>query len=406
MPQESAEGADPGVVAVLSTTTWVQALCSAAMLLVPTLAPQIAGSFGIAAGLVGLQVSLLYGFAMVTSTQAGGMVRRHGACRSSQYAMLLVAAGCGIALLGTPWALAITTVLLGISYGMTNPAAAVLLTRYTPSRYRNVVYSIKQTGVPLGGIIAGLMAPPLAQIWSWEAAFLVIALAALVTTLALQIPRVRWDADRDPTARVRGLGSLTVLFRRREIRWLGLGGFCMAAVQLSLLSFAVAFMVEDLLIGLVLAGIILSFVHAAGVIGRILWGAVADRLGRSIPVLYGLAVSMGLLFVAIAMLSTDSPLWLVVTLLLAAGGTAIAWNGVFLAEVARRSALSEVSESTAAVLVLVYMGVLAGPAMVSGVLALTGSYSTAFMLPAAFAAAALVCLWICTREPGDPTRAG
>ncbi len=386
-----------GVLPALVATTWVQAVASAAMLLVPTLAPQIAAALGVATGLVGLQVSLLYGFAMLTSMQAGVLVRRRGACRTSQYALLLVVCGCVVALASTALALLLTTVLLGLAYGMTNPSAAQLLARFTPPRHRNVVYSIKQTGVPLGGILAALAAPPLAQALGWQAAFLALAVVAGGTTLLLQVRREAWDSDRDPAARGRGLGSLGVLIQRREILWLGMMGFCLAAVQMSLLSFAVAFMVEELLISLVIAGVIMSVVHAAGVIGRIGWGLLADRLGRSLPLLHGLAVAMGILFLAIAFLGSETPRWLVVTVLVAAGATAIGWNGVFLAEVARRSPHAEVGEATGAALVLTYLGVLAGPAMVGLLLALGAGYGSAFLLPAAFSAAAVLSLLGCGR---------
>ena len=384
-------------VLVVLITTWVQAVCSAAMLLVPTLAPQIAAAFDLPTGLVGLQVSLLYGVAMLASMQAGSLVRRTGACRSSQYAMGLVTVGCVIALLGSPAALVVTTLLLGAAYGLTNPAAAQLLARFTPHAHRNVVYSIKQTGVPLGGIMAGILAPPIAQAWNWQAAFVGLAVMSGLTALLLQRPRGLWDSDRDPSARMRGAGSLGVLVRRRPILWLGLTGFCLAAAQLSLLSFAVAFMVEELLISLVVAGLIISAMHAAGVVGRVTWGMLADRLGRSVTVLYGLAIAMVVLFSMVAMLGEASPVWLVVALLMAAGATAIGWNGVYLAEVARRSPQAEVGDATGAVLVLTYMGVLTGPALFSLIVGLTGSYGHTFLLPAVAAVMGMLCLTMCTR---------
>ncbi|APX92609.1 hypothetical protein BWR19_06455 [Halomonas sp. 1513] len=382
---------------VLLATTWVQTLCSAAMLLVPTLAPQIAAAFGLPTGLVGLQVSLLYGVAMLVSLQAGAVASRLGACRASQVAMLVVAAGCAVALWQTPLSLLVTTLLLGVAYGMTNPAASKLLTRFTPAQHRNMVYSIKQTGVPLGGILAGIAAPPLAQVWSWHVTFLLLGAMSLLTACWLQTRQPNWDRDGDAVAPGKGIGSLALLCRRRSLRWMGLAGFCLAAAQLSLLSFAVAFMVEELTITLVMAGIVVSVMHAAGVAGRLGWGFLADRLGRSLPVLTGLAIGIAVLFALLALTGTHLPQWLVVVLLVLAGATAIGWNGVYLAEVARTSATAEVSEATAAVLVLTYMGVLTGPAGVTLLVWLTGSYAISLLLPALAALMAVVCLARCVR---------
>jgi predicted MFS family arabinose efflux permease len=391
---------------VLAATTWVQVLCSGGMLLVPTLAPQVAAAFGIPTGWVGLQVSLLYGVAMLASLQSAVLARRLGGCRASQMAMALVMGGCALALIGTPLALLATTLLLGLAYGLTSPAAAELLSRFTPPERRNLVYSIKQTGVPLGGVLAGLMAPPLAAIWNWQAAFLAVGAACLATLLLLQPRRSRWDASRDASVRMQGAGSLGVLRRYPAMRWLGATGFCLSAAQLSLLSFAVAYMVEELLLSLVLAGAVVSLVHVAGVTGRLVWGALADRLGGSLPVLFGLAGVIAVIFFLLAVLGTAVPTWVTLTLMVLAGGTAVAWNGVYLGEVARRCEPGEVGEATAAVLVLTYMGVLVGPALFSLIVWLTDSYAVGFLLPTVTGALAVFCLLRCVRSDGLAASAG
>ncbi|MFO8044746.1 MAG: MFS transporter [Halomonas sp.] len=382
---------------VLAVTTWVQVLCSGGMLLVPTLAPQVAAAFGVPTGWVGLQVSLLYGVAMLTSLQSAVLARRLGGCRASQLAIALVMVGCALALIGSPLALLATTLMLGLAYGITSPAAAELLTRFTSPERRNLVFSIKQTGVPLGGVLAGLLAPPLAAYWNWQAAFLAVSGASLATLLLLQPQRAHWDATRDASVRMRGVGSLDVLRRDRAMRWLGATGFCLSAAQLSLLSFAVAFMVEELLLTLVMAGAIVSLVHVAGVSGRLAWGALADRLGGSLQVLFGLAGVIATVFLLLALLGTRVPTWLTIILMVVAGATAVGWNGVYLAEVARRCRPGEVGEATAAVLVLTYMGVLVGPALFSLIVWLTGSYAVGFLLPTMTGALAVLCLVNCVR---------
>jgi len=382
---------------VLAATTWVQVLCSGGMLLVPTLAPQVAAAFGVPTGWVGLQVSLLYGVAMLASLQSAVLARRLGGCRASQLAMALVMGGCALALIGTPLGLLATTLMLGLAYGITSPAAAELLTRFTPPERRNLVFSIKQTGVPLGGVLAGLVAPPLAALWNWQAAFLAVGAACLATLLLLQPRRAHWDATRDASVRMQRAGSLDVLRRDRAMRWLGATGFCLSAAQLSLLSFAVAYMVEELLLTLVVAGAVVSLVHVAGVSGRLAWGALADRLGGSLPVLFGLAGVISVIFFLLAVLGTAVTTWVTITLMVVAGATAVGWNGVYLGEVARRCQPGEVGEATAAVLVLTYMGVLVGPALFSLIVWLTGSYAVGFLLPMLTGALAVFCLINCVR---------
>lgn len=382
---------------VLASTTLVQAFCSAAMLAVPTLAPQLAESLDLPIALIGLQMSVLYGIAMLVSAQAGAWVKRKGGCRISQHAMLLVVLGCLMIAGSSPLTLLLGTVALGLSYGLTNPAAAHLLTRFTTPHRRNMVFSIKQTGVPLGGMIAGICAPPFAHRFGWQWAFVGLALLAGLTSIVLQRWRTGWDDDRRPGHRSGGFSSLKVLHSSPPTLWLGLTGCCLAAGQLSLLTYLVAYMVEDLLITLVTAGLVMSAVHFAGVCGRIAWGAIADKVGSSLVVLSCLAVAMAGLFMSTTLIDADWPRWIMVTVFVALGATAVGWNGVFLAAVAQRNAPDTVSDATGAVLVLTYLGVLIGPSSFALVLSTTGSFGLSFLLPAAFSVLALVCLALCGR---------
>src|SRR5690606_40758084 len=43
-----------------------------------------------------------------------------------------------------------------------------LMMRFTPRENLNMVFSIQQTGIPLGAILAALAAPPIAVAWSWQ----------------------------------------------------------------------------------------------------------------------------------------------------------------------------------------------------------------------------------------------
>ena len=87
---------------------------------------------------------------------------------------------------------------------MTNPASSHLLSKSASDRSRNLVFSIKQTGVPLGGIAAGLMTPPLTVAYGWPVAFGVAAVATFSVIAALQPLRLAWDSDRDPGIRLMG----------------------------------------------------------------------------------------------------------------------------------------------------------------------------------------------------------
>ena len=92
-----------------------------------------------------------------------GLIRRMGGVRALQVCLLLGAAS--LLLFHVPsLALALlASALIGLSNGAANPAGSEVLQRFTPAARRNFVFSIKQAGVPLGGVIAGLAIPPLVE---------------------------------------------------------------------------------------------------------------------------------------------------------------------------------------------------------------------------------------------------
>ena len=70
----------------------------------------------------------------------------------------------GIALfaLASPVVCVIGAFMLGMGYGPVTPASSALLSTRAPDRLRNIIMSIRQTGVPLGGLIGLLgVLPPL-----------------------------------------------------------------------------------------------------------------------------------------------------------------------------------------------------------------------------------------------------
>src|SRR5690554_2678612 len=136
MTETKAEGATQGIglkglPGVLLATLSTQAVASWAMLALASIAPIVAESFGLPPALIGYQIAIIYGVAMLVSLIAGGFVMRWGACRVSQIALLACGTGCLIAMVPSLLAIAVSSILIGSAYGLTNPSAAHLLSRHT-----------------------------------------------------------------------------------------------------------------------------------------------------------------------------------------------------------------------------------------------------------------------------------
>ncbi|WP_370156283.1 MFS transporter [Ferrovibrio sp.] len=380
---------------VLAATTTTQSLTTLSALALSAVAPKAAADLGIGPALVGYQVSLVYGGAVITSLIGGGFVARLGATRTSQIALWLAAAGCLLSAIGTLPTLALGALVIGLGYGCTNPGASHLLARTDSGGHMNLIFSIKQCGVPIGGMLAGLLIPPITLAFSWRAGLATVAALALLVSAALMAYRRNWDADRQRTARlfVSPLAGLRLIWRHPILRWLALCSFAFSAVQLSLVSLLVTYLVTEVQIDLVTAGGLLAIAQVAGASGRLGWGWLADRLrsGSKAMILNGLLAAAAA--VATAFVTGGWP-WLGIAAAVALFGfCAIGWNGVFMAVIARQAPRDSIGLATGATLSITFAGVVVGP---SGFAALHDgiglTYASGYLLMAAITLVGVWCM--------------
>lgn len=380
---------------VLAATLATQSLTTLCALALSAVAPRAAADLGIGPALVGYQVSVIYAGAVITSLAGGGFVRRLGATRASQLALWLTAAGCLLSSLGTLPSLASGALVIGLGYGCTNPAASHLLSRTRSSAHMNLIFSIKQCGVPVGGVLAGLLLPPITLLWSWQAGLAVCALLALILSAALFVVRKAWDADRTAAAQlfISPLAGLTLIWRHPILRWLAICSFAYSAVQLSLTGLLVTYLVAEIGIDLVLAGSLLAIAQIAGAAGRLAWGWLADRLrsGSKVLIINGLIAALAAVVTALIAVNWAVPL--IAAVVAVFGFCAVGWNGVFMAVIARQAPPQSIGLATGATLSITFAGVMIGPsgfAMLHDSLGLT--YADGYLLMAGVTLLGVLCM--------------
>ncbi len=368
------------VIAVVAASTVALIGASMSGAIFPVIAPRLARDLDVPASLIGYQVSITYGTAALTSLVLGSLIARHGACRITQLGLALCITAMFLTMTASVPAIVIASILIGAGTSAMNPAAAHLLYRFSPPRNRNLIFSIKQTGVPMGWLLIALTAPGITLAFGWRWALALVIVIAMTVLLALQRVRTQWDGDRDrdSTNKPSWFAGLHLIWRMRSLRWMAIAAFCYTFVQLCLGTFLVTMMVEEAGYTLVAAGVLLSLTQAAGVAGRVFWGWLTDRIGDGFSMLLALNLVM---IVCCALTATISPQWPAFALALlffAFGATAIGWNGIFLAEVVKNSPHGMVSVVTAGASLWSYAGILTGPAMFSTLYRWTGSYTVTF----------------------------
>jgi MFS family permease len=368
----------------LPVTTFVQAASSAAVIGPTVAAPPLLQRLQLGPAAVGVFVALVYLGAMIATQIGAFVVRRHGPIRASQVALLCSAAG--LVLLALPWLPLVTlgALLIGLGYGPITPASSQMLARTADPRSYALVFSIKQTGVPLGGVIAGLMVPALVALAGAVAALsglaaLCAAAASGAAPLARELDRERDRAARWPTA-AQVLAPTRVVTGHAVLRAIALCSLVFSIVQVSLTSYMVSYLTGDLRWTLAAAGAALAASQVAGVVSRIGWGFVADRWLGAQRMLLWLALGMTACGLLVPWLRPATPALAVVALMCAYGATAVGWNGVYLATVARVAPPGQAGTATAGTLFFTFLGVVIGPPLFGAAGTALGALGSAYAL--------------------------
>lgn len=385
-----------GVLWPLAATLLAQILTSWANLTVPVFAVRFAADIDVPAAWIGLYVSVTYLAGMTSGVIGSPFIIRYGAIRMLQICLLLCAISLALLTTGSLIVTVLCAIILGLGYGPTTPASSHILSAQTPEKFMPLVFSIKQTGVPFGGMLAGAIVPVVVLAYSWQIAALVVGALCLVTAVVLQPLRDSLDADRIPrqALMVNPSHSILMVWRHTGLRRLSLLSMAYSAVQMSLLSYLVTYLVEAIERDLVTAGLVLAAAQVAGVGGRILWGAVAGILLSARLVLIGLGLLMAAASIVMAFVAPDWHITAIFAMAVVYGATAVGWNGVMLAELSRLSPAGQAVSATGGSLFFTFGGVMVGPALFGAWVTSTGSYPSGFLILAALGliGAALV-LW-------------
>lgn len=374
----------------LIATLAIQALVSMAVLTPPVFAPLAAPEIGVSANAIGLYTSVVYAAAAVSAAASGGPIRRHGAIRVSQLCLAFCAAGLALTASASLAPVLLGAVLIGIGYGPVTPASSHLLIRQTPPARRALVFSIKQTGVPVGGALAGILVPALVLGLGWKGAALATAAASSLLALLVQPLHRTLDVDADPTARAeRGvMAAIRLVLASPVLRRLALASLAFSGMQLCFSAFVVTFLTERVGLPLVAAGAMMAAAQAAAIGARILWGWVADRFLAPGQLLALLGFAMALAAAVLGLVTPGWPVAAIAAVTVALGASGLGWNGVYLAEVARLAPAGAAGAVTGGAMSLTFLGVVIGPALFSAVVGASGSYRPAFLAAAFFAACA------------------
>ncbi|MBT5110401.1 MAG: MFS transporter, partial [Rhodospirillaceae bacterium] len=297
---------------------------------------------------------------------------------------------------GALWLYPLGAVLLGAG-AVSTPASSHILAKYCPRHLAPVVFSIKQTGVPVGSLIGGLLIPALLGVGFYiatigESVYLDAYGAAFVSALIvysmvvwLQPFRAYFDSDRDPSVRPSFAGvsdTMKIVLSTPRLRDLAFGAFSFGGLQSIYAGFFILYLIDGLEYSEVDAGLVYAIASSTAVAARIGWGWLGSTL-VSPRIVMGLIGVFG--FVASVMVGYFDFGWSVgaiTTVAILYNITALSWHGVLLAETARLAPPDQVGGVTGGVLSFTSIAMMIYPAIYGGMLAVTGSYGLGFFFAA------------------------
>lgn len=346
------------------------------------LGPLLVEQFELTATEFGLLWFVSFAFAGAFSIASGTMSDRFSAryMLGGTFALatlaLLVAGGAS----SFAWLIAVA-VLSGLAQSVSNPATNAIVATTVPPRQQGLVLGIKQSGVQMSQLFAGISLPSIALLLGWRAALFtcaVIGVIGLILTWRV-VPRGA------PVGQQGGFRSRPRL--GRGVWWLTAYVFLMGAVTQATNVYLPLYAYRVLDVSAIKAGLIVAALGGIGVVARLAWGRIADRTDDMQLSLLLLAVLACLALVAFVLAATAGEwlMWLGIGLF---SLSALAANVIIMLTIVRTSHPDAIGHASGWASLGLYAGFMVGPLSFGHIVDTTVGFTTAWI--AALAVAALL----------------
>lgn len=289
-------------------------------------------------------------------------------------AALAVAASSGF------WSLVISCLGLGLGNGIQNPAGSAAVMRWFPQHQRGFAMGIRQTGVPIGGMLAAGVAPILALHYGWRSAYLAGGILSFIGAVLIVV--AYFDPPRRPATGQVAMRSLRDLIRDKRLLRLALIFSCQVFTQMAATTYFVLFLHEAFNTSVVTAGVLFVVVNIAAMVARICWGLISDRRfqGKRRPVLVIIIALTVFSTLCASLLPSHTPLWLVSVLSVLFGISAFAWTGILGTLVIEIAGPESAGSSISMVQVLAMPATLLAPPLFGLLADLSGTYHISWLV--------------------------
>jgi len=291
-------------------------------------------------------------------------------------------------------------VVTGWGYSIVNPATAKGVFESFPPSRRATAMGIKQTGVPLGGVIAAMLGA-FATVGAWHWITVVIA-AITVAGAGLCLLIVEKPRPRDGAGATSRFGRLGEVARDFNFGRFVLSNMMFNVGQNNFFSYLTLFVREVAQASQELAGLCYGVAQTASVVGRLGWGAISDFLfgGRRKGLTVGIGIAAAILLASMALIDARAGMILALALAGLLGVTVASYAPLMQTMAVEAVQPRLAGSATGYTLVGTYVGSIAGPPLFGWVVDVTGQFVSGWYLCAGLVATGVVLLVFGFRERG------
>lgn len=355
LPISEADSVQPSTLADLrlrAVLTIAMALPMLIVYAIGTLGPFLVNDLHIQPGLLGYMTMSTFGFAAILSPWAGPMVDRLGSQRALgtlffavALAYLLIVTIPGFS--GVVAAVAVC----GIAQALANPVTNLLIAQCVAPQKRAFVVGLKQCGVHIAALFAGLALPGIALQFGWRAALGIIIPIALV--LAITAPSVAPSSLGGKVKRFH-------LSRPNVLLLLLMSSQCCAGISLSaFITFLPIFATQQGMLPSQ-AGLLVAVFGAMGIFSRLVLPPLGARLRDESPLLLAL-LAMSAIAIAVTMQADSTNHWKLWMGAVGMGLTAVATNAIAMSMLLRDAAFGAVTAASGLLSSAFFGGFALGP---------------------------------------------
>jgi sugar phosphate permease len=370
-----------------------------------TLAPFYQSDLGLSRAQIGLFFTAFYLGMAALSFGAGWLADRFGVRSITLAGHLALGIAIAAAALAPSfaWAFAIFF-FAGLGYSFLNPASTRGVMEWFARGERATAMGIKQTGVPIGGVMTAVVAPSLVLLAGWRESF------AFMGALNLVFGFFFWSLWREPADTPYAAAAHESMppsrppqapFRARDLLSLSFGTALMLIGQMALITYVPLYLKETRGLSPYWASQALALTQLGGMIGRVGWGVVSDRLfhGARKVVLVLIGFISTALTLTLGILSGGASLWVVLPLIFFAGVCLVGYQGVSYALTAEIAGHGRTGAALGLLITFNSIGTIVGTPLFGYLVDVTGTYAAAWGALAAVIFTGILAMLFFLEEP-------